>query len=254
MIQLKNVGYAIGHKSILSDITWSAEPGKVNLIIGTNGAGKSTLLNLLSGEHRPSSGQISWDHSMLQDVRSPERFRGVLSQQHSLQFPLSVKEVIELGRYPHLKHKSTADHKQIIEEVIDLFELGDMTHRNIQTLSGGEQQRVHFARVWVQMMEDVDRHHKMLIVDEPTTYLDIHHQWKYMEMIREATKKHGWITVGVLHDLPMVRFFADEVLILDGGKKVASGSAAAVLTESRISEIFNIRVKEKEGQLVVQGT
>ncbi|NVK26392.1 MAG: ATP-binding cassette domain-containing protein [Flavobacteriia bacterium] len=253
MIELQDVCYSIGKKSILNSVSWKVYPGKLNLIVGPNGAGKSTVIKLLAEDVRPSSGAVLWDGKPIHQHKTPECYRGVLSQQHNLQFPLTVKEVVELGRYPHQKQRSTQNSKKIIEESLMRFELLELANRNIQTLSGGEQQRVHFARVWVQMAEPITGSTKLLLVDEPTTYLDIHHQWKYMEWIAEQTKANGWVTIGVLHDLPMVHQLADEVLLLNQGMKQLEGPSDAVLNAETLREYFQVNAKAEGGGLNVIG-
>lgn len=253
MIELKNVHFSHGTKEVLHDISWKAQPGEMNLIIGANGAGKSTVIRLLSGDLKPKSGEILWDGKPLQSVEKPEQFRGVLSQKHSLQFPLSVREVVELGRFPFRGNPNYLLEKKIVNDAMERFELEPFANRNIQTLSGGEQQRVHFARVWVQMESDSSAQTKMMLIDEPTTYLDLHHQWKYMKWIAEETVKRNWITIGVLHDLPMVYQIADKVALLNNGKLMSHGVPSEVLNEAVLKETFGVHTARADGLLAVKG-
>lgn len=253
MIEIKNLSFAHGSKTILADISWQAKAGFLSLILGANGAGKSSLLNLLAGDYPPLSGEILWDHHALHQIKDAACYRGVLSQQHALHFPLRVDDVVALGRYPHARRKPGLKDHEIVAAALKQFELEALAARNIQSLSGGEQQRVHFARVWVQMQNENRARNPLLLIDEPTTFLDIHHQWKYLQAIREETQKNQWISIGVLHDLSMAYQLADEVLVLHENRVLACGPTQEVLIPELIKKVFAVESRIVEGQLLIDG-
>lgn len=253
MIQIENLEFKVGRKILLDDVSWQCDPGKFSMIIGANGAGKSTLIKCISGALNSSHGQVLWDDMQLRSHVKPEKDRAVLTQHHHMAFPISVEEVIMMGRYPHFESAPRPLDLGVVERAMELFDIHDFANRNVQTLSGGERQRVHFARAWSQMIADDSERSKVLLLDEPTTYLDLKYQWKYLQIIRDETIKHGWISIGVLHDLNLVLQYADEVLLLNHGRVHISGRPESVLTSEHISECYGVQTSVENGQFVVKG-
>lgn len=252
MIQIENAGYRTAGRSLVDSVSWMLQPGQFHVIIGANGAGKSTLMRLISGSLPPTSGRILWDGMELDDHRRPERDRGVLMQHHSISFPVSVEEVIMMGRYPHFRSRPGETDRRIVREVTDEFGLGPFADRNIQTLSGGEQQRVHFARVWAQMTGPKYGRSKMLLLDEPTTYLDLRYQWKYLRKIVETSRRENWTTVAVLHDLNLAYRMADRILLLHEGAVLSEGTPKEILTPDNVRKGFGVDVVSAEGGIVIR--
>ena len=140
MISIENVGVQKGGRWLVRGVDWKLIPGRFHIILGPNCAGKSTLLRTLSGQFPPSEGAIYWDDLPLEKIPHPERHRAVLSQMHQLNFPLSVREVVELGAFPFRGQPGASERRRRMEEAMVKFELTELANRNVQTLSGGEQQ------------------------------------------------------------------------------------------------------------------
>ena len=184
MISAEQIKYSVGTKNILNNISVEFLPGTCNLIIGPNGSGKSTLIKLLSGEINNFDGQLRYNGS---DIKNYTKLalaasRAVLSQQTELSFPMTVEEVVMLGRNPHFEFNPSKKDVEIVKEVMALLDLNSFTHRNYQTLSGGEKQRVHYARVLAQIWEAPKGEQRYLFLDEPLNNLDIYYQQIFLSI------------------------------------------------------------------------
>src|SRR5437764_6171147 len=156
MLQAGNVTYSIGDKTLISDVSLTFPPGQLHLIIGPNGAGKSTLIKVLARLLRPQSGKIEYESVDVEAASEADlaRRRAVLSQAIEVAFPLTVREVVMMGRYPHFGGRPGPIDEKTVDEVMAHFDVTEFTDRDYQTLSGGEQQRVNFARVLAQLWRD----------------------------------------------------------------------------------------------------
>lgn len=243
MLEAKNITYAVGGHELISDISADFEAGKLHLIIGPNGAGKSTLIKLLARLIRPNSGSV--EYQSVDINRSADaalaKIRAVLSQAIEVAFPLTVREIVMMGRYPHFGDRPRRVDGEIVDEIMDFFEITEFSTRNYQTLSGGERQRVNFARVLGQLWRPAyDGACRYLFLDEPLTFLDIHHQIAFMKKIRDFTKGANVVTIGVVHDLNLAARFADKILLMDQGRIIAIGAAQDVLTGELIRRVFGV--------------
>ncbi|HEY6805390.1 MAG TPA: heme ABC transporter ATP-binding protein [Pyrinomonadaceae bacterium] len=240
MLTARNITFRVGSKSLVSDISVSFTPGKLHLIIGPNGAGKSTLVKILARLLRPQTGTVEYEGVEVSRTSEAElaKRRAVLSQAIEVAFPLSVREVVMMGRYPHFGGRPGPVDEKIVDEVMEHFDVTEFSERDYQTLSGGERQRVNFARVLSQLWSSSVR--RYLFLDEPLTFLDIRHQIDFLKKIRTFTASPDVVTVGVVHDLNLAARFADQIVLLDQGRVVASGTAAEVLTTERIQEVFAV--------------
>jgi iron complex transport system ATP-binding protein len=264
MLVATNITYRIGQKPLISDISVSFAPGKLHLIIGPNGAGKSTLIKVLARLLRPQTGKVEYDATDVHDASEAElaKRRAVLSQAIEVAFPLDVREVVMMGRYPHFGGRPGPHDEKIVDEVMTHFDVTEFSDRNYQTLSGGEMQRVNFARVLAQLWVDVSIQgsrqngdasttqsedvststttSRYLFLDEPLTFLDIKHQIDFLKKVRAFTDAPDVVTVGVVHDLNLAVRFADHIVLLDKGRIVAEGAPVNVLTADRIREVFAV--------------
>lgn len=254
MLEVSHVTFKVGDKALISDVSVSFAPGKLHLVIGPNGAGKSTLIKVLARLLRPQAGKIEYEGVDIQHASELElaKRRAVLSQAVEVAFPLTVREVVMMGRYPHFGARPGPVDEKITNEIMELFDVSEFAARNYQTLSGGERQRVNFARVLAQLWSDNTHDSqpagssltrspcRYLFLDEPLTFLDIRHQIGFMKKIRGFAEAPDVVTVGVVHDLNLAARFADRVVLLNHGCIVASGTAAEVLTANRIREMFGV--------------
>jgi heme transport system ATP-binding protein len=247
MLTAHDITFSVGNKALVSNISLTFEPGKLHLIIGPNGAGKSTLIKIFARLLRPQTGIIEYEGVDVRDAAESDlaKRRAVLSQAVEVAFPLSVREVVMMGRYPHFGGHPAPTDENIVDELMSFFDVTEFRDRNYQTLSGGERQRVNFARVLAQLWRpapanDSASKSRLLFLDEPLTFLDIRHQIDFMKKVRQFTDASDVVTIGVVHDLNLAARFADRVVMLNGGRVVATGSATAVLTRENIRSVFAV--------------
>src|SRR6185369_12324184 len=209
MLTCRNITFRVGSKVLISDISASFAPGKLHLIVGPNGAGKSTLVKVLARLLHPQTGTVEYEGADVAHASEAElaKKRAVLSQAIEIAFPLTVREVVMMGRYPHFSGRPGPTDEQAVDEVMQHFDVTEFKDRYYQTLSGGERQRVNFARVLAQLWRDVASC-RYLFLDEPLTFLDIRHQIDFMKRIQSFTAAADVVTVGVVHDLNLAARFA----------------------------------------------
>ncbi|MFV0476539.1 MAG: heme ABC transporter ATP-binding protein [Parahaliea sp.] len=228
-------------KTLLSQITFSLMPGKILAIIGPNGAGKSTLLHCLAGGISPSSGKLQLGTQALANWPRPERARSLalLPQQSTLDFPFAVTEVIQLGRSPHAS--GAIEDRRIVQQVMAATDTLSLAKRLYTHLSGGERQRVQLARVMAQIWRATDSPLRLLLLDEPTTGLDLEHQQLVADSVRTLATDGVGIILAV-HDFNFAARLADEVLVLAAGQQQALGPSREVFNKTLFADIFRVRV------------
>ncbi|WP_019991481.1 heme ABC transporter ATP-binding protein [Rudanella lutea] len=251
MLEAYHITHQIGRRKLLDDVSLVAKPGELVAIAGANGAGKSTLLKTLSRELNPTKGYVSLDNRSVFQFSAVHlaRRRAVLAQQNPLAFHFSVYELVMMGRYPHFDGRPGAEDLAVVDYAMELTGITPMAERAVPTLSGGEQQRVHLAKVLAQLMtaDEIANPHgfiqqpKYLLLDEPTTGLDLYYQHALLDIAHEMTRR-GYGVVAILHDLNLVMQYADRVLLLNDGQSLASGKPSAVLTSTTIREAFQLSV------------
>jgi iron complex transport system ATP-binding protein len=234
------VGYAAAGRSLLRDVSLRVEPGRVHALLGPNGAGKSTLLRLLAGELVPAGGTITLNGRALRDwpARERARLRAVLPQSETLRFGFTVEQVVALGRLPCPRH-AEARELEIVREALAATGAAEFAGRRYPTLSGGERQRVQLARVLAQIWEPVELGDRHLLLDEPTSSLDLAHQHRCLRLARDWARRGVGVLV-VLHDPNLALAYADEVTLLQAGACVAAGAADAVLTAETLHSVYGV--------------
>ena len=223
---------------VLHPTSFAIGAGRVLGIVGPNGAGKSTLLRLLYRFHTPSTGTIRIDGH---DIRAmpasgAARLVAAVLQEQAAAFGLTVREIVALGRTPHLRalSRSGPADETIIQRVLTLMDLDGLAHRDFGTLSGGERQRVMVARALAQEPQ-------VLILDEPTNHLDIRHQLEVLALIRNLD-----LTIVVsLHDLNMAAKICDDILVLEQGRTRGFGAPDTLLTEALVSDTFRVDARRE---------
>lgn len=245
MIQTKDLSYKIGNKVLIDKLSLSFSEHQLTLIVGANGAGKSTFIQLLSQELNPSSGSILFNDRNITAISKAEmaQQRAVLSQDIELSFPLSVQEIVMMGRYPHFKNSARNQDIKICEEAMKFFDVYPMMDRNYMTLSGGEKQRVQFARVAAQIWPDDSNKTKYLFLDEPLTYLDIYFQYQFMDQLKELMQLQPMLILGVVHDINLAYQYADNVVMLSSGKLIAAGDTKTVFSSENLIQTFKMKPK-----------
>src|SRR5215831_17311280 len=242
MLCVREISHSAGARRLVDAVSADFQRGELNLIIGPNGAGKSTLIKLLSKQLRADTGAIAYDSLDLSAIghRELAKIRAVLSQNIELSFPMRVWEVVMMGRYPHFSGKPGPSDTRACQEVMDFFQIAELADRDYLTLSGGEKQRVHFARVIAQIWFHVPGKSRYLFLDEPLTFLDVYYQFEFMGKLRELLAAGDLVVVGVVHDLNLAARFADKLLLLYEGRVLASGKSDEVLTPQNIKAAFRL--------------
>ena len=242
MLSANNVTFRAGHRALVDKVTASFDPGRLHLIVGANGAGKSTLVKLLARLMRPHSGTVKYEgHDAAGwSERQLALRRAVLSQAVEVAFSMPVRELVMMGRYPHFGARPGASDLHICEEVMKFFEVESMADRSYGTLSGGEKQRVQFARVLAQIWHPLDNSARYLFLDEPLTFLDIRHQIDFMNKVRTFAAQPDVVAIGVVHDLSLAARFSDRLLLLHQGRVLADGTPEEVLQEEYLRTAFQV--------------
>ncbi|MEO1091822.1 MAG: heme ABC transporter ATP-binding protein [Pseudomonadota bacterium] len=239
MLIAERLGVVVGRRWLLDGVTLTVRPGELVVVLGPNGAGKSTLLACLSGALPPSSGSITIDGRRLADVPATDlaRRRAVVAQTNVVTMPIHAEEVVTLGRMPH--EERAAHTRNVVAAAMAAADADDFIGRVVPTLSGGEQQRVHLARALAQVWpEDLSRT-RYLLLDEPTSSLDLAHQAQVMATARSLAES-GYGVLAILHDLNLAAATADRLALLDDGRLVADGKPDEVLTPATISHVFGV--------------
>lgn len=228
-----------GSANVLAGVDVKLEPGEVLGVLGPNGAGKSTLVGAMSGELPVSAGEVLLQHKPLCDWSGPERARrlAVLPQSSTLSFAFRVDEVVGLGRLPH-DSGFEAD-RAIVLAALHAADAQHLAQRSYLSLSGGEQQRVHLARVLAQLWPG--RTGQVLLLDEPTAMLDPLHQHSILHAIRQFAELGGAVLV-ILHDLNLAARYCDRLLLLADGRVRLSGTPEQVLQAGPLKSVFGLDV------------
>lgn len=242
MIDAENIVYSIGGQRILANVYATFKPGDVTAILGPNGAGKSTLLKCLTGALKPDEGRVSLDGKDLRHYSLTElsRRRAVLSQANPISFPFTAHEVVVMGRNPYSLEKTTASNTEIADEALTLVDAWHLRDRSYPSLSGGEQQRVQFARVLSQIWEQEGA---CLFLDEPTSALDLKHQHQLMDLVQKLCGEKNLTVVIVMHDLNLAYHCTDRCFFLREGWIQGGGESKKLITADTISDIFDLPKK-----------
>lgn len=214
--------------------------GRVTALVGPNGSGKSTLLRALARLHRPSDGEVALVDGTSAFALSAKDFARrvtLLAQSRPTPSGVTVRDVVAYGRYPYRSRwrDGDADGPRAIARAMEVTGLRDMAGRPVDELSGGERQRVWLATCLAQ---DTG----VLLLDEPTTFLDLRYQVEILDLVHDLAVDHGVAVGVVLHDLNQAAAIADHVVLLDAGHVRASGTPSEVLTDEHLSETYGIRV------------
>jgi iron complex transport system ATP-binding protein len=226
-----------GH-DILSDVGFDIEAGTWVGLIGPNGSGKTTLLRAI-GAHIPFSGTIRLDGRSVEAWNAQERARRLayVQQAPALTFDFTVEELVLLGRAPHRGWLQAyrADDRSHVRKALSRVDLDGFAERSVLSLSGGETQRVFLAQALVQEAD-------LLLLDEPTSHLDVHYQFSFMDQVAGLVDA-GRTVLAVFHDLELAARYADRLLVLHQGRLVAIGPPASVLTPACLAEVFGMRAR-----------
>ncbi len=238
-LKANNISFSYGTHWVLQDISFEVSAGDFLGIIGPNGSGKSTLIKLLDGVLTPQQGDIQLSGVKLTDLTRREIARriAVVSPGLWLNFSVNVQQLVLMGRYPHLgnlRFEGKRDYR-IAREAMALTDVSDLAHRYFHELSGGERQRVLLAKALVQQPE-------LLLLDEPTVYLDINHTVDFFDLIKKMNREQGLTVVVVSHDINLAADYADRIVLLNQGRIFRQGFPYEVITAEHIHTIYGKKV------------
>jgi len=234
----ENLSAGYGKKKVINDVSVSFEKGKITSVIGPNGSGKSTLLKAMGRLLKPFSGDVFINDKPLGEYNGCEiaKHVGILPQSPSAPADTPVHCLAAYGRSPHKKMLSRFDKsdRETVDWAIEATGLQDKRYSRLGQLSGGEKQRAWIAMALAQQP-------RILLLDEPTTYLDIHHQFEVLELLDKLNKECELTVIMVLHDLNLAARFSHRIVALKAGEICLDGAPEDILTEDHISEIFSVK-------------
>ena len=237
-IEVVGLNFAYGQEQILHDLHVSFPKGDLAAIIGPNGAGKTTLLNCVNGLLRPSSGRIRLHGTDIGDLDARRRARTVAAvpQEFRIPFAYRVREIVAMGRSPHVDFwgSLTERDERTIDEALYETETAEFQSRRFNELSGGERQRVIVAMALAQQA-------RILLLDEPTTHLDLAHQIEILNLVSRVNREQGVTVVACMHDIILAAAIFGRILVLHERHLVADGDPTTVLTAELMAEVFNVQ-------------
>ena len=242
MLSAENLGCSRGRRRVLGNVSLHLPAGEVLGVLGANGAGKTTLLATLAGELKPAGGRLRFFQEDLERIRPRDlaRRRAVLPQASSLAFDLDTKTVVGMGAYPFPELAPDAL-QALVERALCMADAKSLADRRYGTLSGGEQQRVQFARVVVQLLAARQPgEYRALFLDEPTASLDPRHQAALLQVVRALAREQEIAALVVLHDVNLAAAWCDRLLLLADGRSVALDTPARALTAQNLRTVYDM--------------
>jgi len=237
LFSLTGAHCAYGSTEVLRDLNVELKAGKFYGLVGPNGSGKTTLIDLLMGSHNPSKGTVCFKSTELRlwDKRRLAKEIALVPQEFGFSFDFTVKEMVLMGRHPHIPRfaNPSADDLAIVDNAMAELDIDKLQNRLVTRLSGGEKQRVIVARALVQQTE-------VLVLDEATSNLDIHHSIHIFQVVKNRVATQGGTVIAAIHDLNFAAAFCDEIILLDQGTVTATGPPEAVLAPESLKNVFGI--------------
>lgn len=238
MLRGENISFSyVRDKAFIENLNINIPKGKITTILGPNGSGKSTLLSILSTYNKPSKGDVFIGDKNLKTLKTKEiaKLIATVHQHNESPEDLDVKTLISYGRVPHHKHglnKKDEDEK-IINWAISSTNLDDIKDKKVMSLSGGQRQRAFIAMALAQKTD-------ILLLDEPTTYLDIFHQIEVLDLVKKLNEEYKMTIVMVLHDINQAIKYSDNIVIMKNGKIIEEGTPKSVINEKSIKTVYNV--------------
>ena len=239
-LRVNKIEFAYDSTPVLENISMELDRSEILGIVGPNGTGKSTLIRCIDRILKPQQGTILLDENDITTMNRMEiaRKMGYVPQSTTRVFPASVIDTVLMGRRPHLGWKSSEEDMDKVLEILELLGIVEFAMRDFNEISGGQQQKVLIARALAQEAD-------VLLLDEPTSNLDIRHQLEVMEIMTDIVRKNGISAVMAIHDLNLASRYTDRILMMNGGKIFAAGDPASVLTIENIKRAYGVEVMVK---------
>lgn len=237
-MEINKIDFSYGEAEFIKDLSVKIEKGKITTILGPNGSGKSTLLNILTNQLKPSKGELFIDGKNIKNIRVKDIARkvAIVHQQNSAPSDFTVEHLVRFGRMPYQSMFSAKDNEadEIVEWALKVTNLVHMSDKYVGQLSGGERQRAWIAMALAQRTE-------ILLLDEPTTYLDIYYQLEILNLVRKLNKEYKMTIVMVLHDINQAMQFSDNLIIMSKGSVCYEGEAKDGITKERLAQVYGIK-------------
>ncbi|MDR7855711.1 ABC transporter ATP-binding protein [Tissierella sp.] len=238
-LEVKNLKFGYSRELILKDISFNVEKGKFISIIGPNGSGKSTLLKNLNRIYTPRGGKVFLDNIDIKKIRTKELAKKIalVPQNTNIDYEFTVEDIVLMGRHPYKGRFQKEDESdyEIVKEALELTNTLHLKDRIITELSGGERQRVIIAKALAQ-------NPSIILLDEPTSHLDINHQIEILNLLRKLNKEKGTTIVVVIHDINLGARYSDKIIMLNEGEIIGIGSPEEVITKENIEHAYNLEV------------
>lgn len=226
---------------VIKDVSLHIPHGKVTALIGANGCGKSTLFQLFTGRLKPESGEVSFQGKNISNIKQKEFAKkvAVVHQYNTAPADITVRKLVEMGRTPYqslFSYAQKEEDKSAVNRAMEATNVLQYENRMVSQLSGGQKQRVWMAMALAQEPE-------ILLLDEITTYLDIHYQIEILSLVRKLNREQEITVLMVLHDINQAMEYADEIVVMKEGQIIASGKANEVVTEKILEEAFRVKAE-----------
>lgn len=251
--QIRGLSFAYDNKTVLRDLNLDIPKGRITTLIGPNGCGKSTLFQLLTKNLEPNEGGIALDGCPIAEMSLKDFARrvAIVHQNNTAPGDLTVERLVSYGRIPYTKmgrSPSSPEDQRLIERAMKITGITNLRNRSIQNLSGGQRQRVWIAMALAQGT-------RILLLDEPTTYLDVRYQLQILRLIRMLNRRCGITILMVLHDMNQTIAYSDEIVALSGqGRVVAQGDPREVVTSEMLEQVYGVRldvIDHGDGKIVM---
>ena len=236
VFRIADISFSYGNVSVLRHVSLGMREGNFYGILGPNGSGKTTLLDVMAGIKAPDSGRVLFMAKDIEDYSKKELAKGIalVPQEFYINFPFTVKDIVLMGRHPYIPRfgSASADDIEMVDYTMRLMEIEDFQGRYVTELSGGEKQRVVFARALVQDTP-------VLLLDEGTSNMDIRHTLKILGIARDRVRKDNRTVIAAMHDLNLAAQFCDHLVFLKDGKVVAQGPIDTVFNEQNVKTVIH---------------
>ena len=238
MIKLENISFSYNKKKeFIQDLSLEFKSGEITTILGPNGSGKSTLLHMMSTYLKPKSGKIYLGDKDLGKLKQKEiaKYISCVYQENEAPDDITVRDLVSFGRniYSNVKKEDKEENKRMIDFALKATGIEEIQDKKVVNLSGGQKQRAFIAMSLAQNTE-------LLLLDEPTTYLDIYHQIEILEVVKSLNEKYNITIVMVLHDLNQAINYSHNIVIMKNGNLIKQGKATEVLNEQTIKDVYNV--------------
>ena len=242
-LRVNKIEFAYDSTPVLENISMELDRSEILGIVGPNGTGKSTLIRCIDRILKPQQGTILLDENDITTMNRMEiaRKMGYVPQSTTRVFPASVIDTVLMGRRPHLGWKSSEGDLDKVLEILELLGIVEFAMRDFNEISGGQQQKVLIARALAQEAD-------VLLLDEPTSNLDIRHQLEVMKIMTDIVRKNGISAVMAIHDLNLASRYTDRILMMNGGRIFAAGDPGSVLTVENIKRVYGVEVLVKSDE------